>query len=714
MADSTEVILRQEKKIDDLTATVNRLSANFETYAANNPPAYNGQTNGSLDKKAVSPDDPGYIEGDTDFSKDENEERGNWTGQLDFLLACLGYAVGLGNVWRFPYLCYKNGGGVFFIPYVLMLFFVGMPIFFLELSLGQFTSSSPLTCWKMAPFFKGIGVGMLFVSGMVAIYYNMIIAWAIWYMFSTFVNITDLPWAKCGEYYNTQLCSAGLTPVNQTSCVELGLEAASNGICYNMSVANTSLTGYVYGLWNDTLAKENNISRSLASEEYLNGRMMGKTFSDGIGDLGPLRWELVLALIAAWLIVFGALAKGVKSSGKVVYFTALFPYAVLIILLIRGVTLDGHLDGVKFYIVNVDLSKLGEAQVWKDAAVQIFFSLSTSWGGLIALSSYNRFHNDCLRDSLIVSIGNCLTSFFAGFVIFSFLGFLAKELGTTVDLVAEDGVGLAFTVYPDAVTRMPVSALWALLFFIMLITLGLDSEFALVETVSSCLMDQFPLLRKHNILTLLAICVVLFIAGLPLCTNGGAFVLQLMDHYSGGWNVLVLAFCECICVAWVYLFMGGKGNRWKEDIRTMLGTETKWKWDIFYWWWAMNWFFITPALVLFILIFSWYDYSEVSYGDYEYPAWAAGIGWLLTMFVVSGVVVTAVVLVIQQCMKGEPVGDLFRPSKEWGPALVQHRRLILRYVDENNFVVDPWKDEAAQMEDVKVDYDNPAYAGDRL
>ena len=264
--------------------------------------------------KQTNVDDPGYIEGVTDFSKDENVERGNWTGKADFILACLGYAVGLGNVWRFPYLCYENGGAIFFIPYTLMLFFVGMPIFFLELSLGQFTSCGPTTCWRMAGFFKGIGVAMVIVSAWVAIYYVMIIAWAVWYLFASLIHVADLPWQYCNGDYNTEFCSALLHPVNKTSCLAMEFNAAANGVCYNKT-ANQSVP---YGIWNGTAAKENNIKAITPSEEYYHGRAMGDIYAtDRIDGIGPPRWELVLSLIVSWLIVYFSLIKGIKSSGKV-------------------------------------------------------------------------------------------------------------------------------------------------------------------------------------------------------------------------------------------------------------------------------------------------------------------------------------------------------------------------------------------------------------
>ena len=96
------------------------------------------------------------------FEEDENPERGNWTGRLDFLLSCLGYAVGLGNVWRFPFTAYENGGGAFLIPYMVVLLFVGRPLYFMELALGQFSSAGCVNVWDMVPALGGVGYGQVF------------------------------------------------------------------------------------------------------------------------------------------------------------------------------------------------------------------------------------------------------------------------------------------------------------------------------------------------------------------------------------------------------------------------------------------------------------------------------------------------------------------------------------------------------------------------
>ncbi|CAE1240529.1 SLC6A7 [Acanthosepion pharaonis] len=72
------------------------------------------------------------------------------------MLSCLGYVIGLGNVWRFPYLVHRNGGGAFFIPYIIMLVFCGIPLAYMELAYGQYGSLGPITVWKAVPFFKGI------------------------------------------------------------------------------------------------------------------------------------------------------------------------------------------------------------------------------------------------------------------------------------------------------------------------------------------------------------------------------------------------------------------------------------------------------------------------------------------------------------------------------------------------------------------------------
>lgn len=149
--------------------------------------------------------------------------------------------------------------------------------------------------------------------------------------------------------------------------------------------------------------------------------MLEQQKSDGLNFMGPVKPELALCVFSVFVLVYFSLWKGIKSSGKVVWITAIAPYVVLIILLFRGITLPGSAEGIEYYLTP-QWDKLKSTKVWIDAASQIFFSLGPGFGTLLALSSYNKFNNNCYKDALITSSINCLTSFLAGFVIFSVLG----------------------------------------------------------------------------------------------------------------------------------------------------------------------------------------------------------------------------------------------------------------------------------------------------
>ncbi|XP_043560318.1 sodium- and chloride-dependent neutral and basic amino acid transporter B(0+)-like [Chiloscyllium plagiosum] len=137
---------------------------------------------------------------------DENVERGNWSSKTDYLLSMIGYAVGLGNIWRFPYLAYRNGGGVFLIPYALILALVGIPMFFLECSLGQFASLGPIGVWKAVPIFQGVGIAMVLLIIIANISYACIIGYSLYYLFASFQS--PLPWADCFSWWGAdETCS---------------------------------------------------------------------------------------------------------------------------------------------------------------------------------------------------------------------------------------------------------------------------------------------------------------------------------------------------------------------------------------------------------------------------------------------------------------------------------------------------------------------------
>ncbi|KAL4227005.1 sodium neurotransmitter symporter (SNF) [Mactra antiquata] len=587
------------------------------------------------------------------FGIDENKERGNWTGRFEYLLSMLGYAVGLGNIWRFPYLCYRHGGGAFLVPYLLFMTFVGIPLFFLESSLAQFTSCGPTTCWSFAPLFQGLGITMMISSFITSGYYCMIIAWCVFYFFASFTS--ELPWSTCDQHWNTEDCSHRLPDVQ---CTDINETRYSNGTCYN----DASFTG----LWNYSLYQ--NITgrqRVAPTKEYWENYVLN--VGEGIETTGKPEWRLVLCLLLSWTLVFLCLIKGIKSAGKVVYFTAIFPYIILVLLFFRGVVLSNAWDGIKYYITP-DFNKLSNVAIWKAAAVQIFYSMGPAWGGIIALSSYNRFHNNILRDSLIVSLGNCMTSIFGGFVIFSYVGHMAAQLKVSVDHVADDGPGLAFIIYPEAIQSLPGPAFWSVIFFFMLITLGLDSLFASVEALLTGLQDIMPKFREKKTLAIFIICVIFFLLGLPFTTRSGIYWVTLIDFYGAAWGVLLTGLLEVIAIAHVYGV-----NRFCSDIETMIGPWLTW-------YWKCCWFAITPAGTLFILLYSWIKYEPVEYNDYHYPGWATGLGWLISLSAITATPIVMIYKLVTSHRKGhslfQTIKILLVPTRDWGPALIQHRQLV--------------------------------------
>ncbi|MFC1648017.1 sodium-dependent transporter [Nanoarchaeota archaeon] len=463
--------------------------------------------------------------------------RSRWTSNTVFIFAAVGSMVGLGNVWRFPYLAGKYGGGAFLAPYLIALFVIGLPLLILEFAIGQKMQQGAVgTYRKLHKGFAGLGVFALLSAFIIASYYAVVMAWSLIYLKAS----TAVSWTGDAKGY------------------------------------------------------------------FLNNVL---EISESVGVIGGINWNVLIALALVWIMIYFCVWKGTKSVGKVVMLTVPLPIILLGVLFVRAVTLPGFMDGWTMYLTPV-WGALLDVDVWVAACAQIFFTIGIGFGMMIAYASYKKQNADIARDAWITALINSAISLFSGFVVFGILGYMASNTGTPIAELAAEGPGLAFIVFPEALSLMPVAWFFSIVFFITLLSLGIDSAFSLAEAVNISILDYLKMSSKK---ISFYVCAAGFLAGIIFTTRAGLYFLDIIDHFVTNYNLILVGLIQTILVGWLY---------GAEKLRDYINDVSHWQIGK---WWDISIKFVVPILLLVLLGVQFYKDLTVPYEGY--PMWALYTGW---------------------------------------------------------------------------------------
>ncbi|MFH1100506.1 MAG: sodium-dependent transporter [Methanobacteriota archaeon] len=462
----------------------------------------------------------------------------HWNSRFAFVMAAIGSAVGLGNVWRFPYVCYENGGGAFLIPYFVALFTAGIPLMILEFSVGHWARSAPPeTFKKIGKKWEWIGWWSSLVPFIIALYYVVVMAWCFSYM----IFSVDLRWGSNAEAF--------------------------------------------FKLF------------------------LGDTGSPLI--LGGISIPALFGLIAIWTCVFLILYKGVNRISKVVAITVPLPMILLIILTIRGITLPGAIEGISYYLTP-DFARLGDVNVWLAAYAQVFFSLGVAQGIMITYASYLKKKSDLTNNAFIVSLADAGTSFLAGFAVFSIIGYLALSQGIGVPELGARiaGPDLTFITYPTAISLFPfAAAFFGVIFYIALLTFGIDSAFSMVEPMVAGVHEKW---RISKATATGIMCGIGFILSIVFVTGSGLHWLDIVDHFIANFGLVMIGLVECIVLGWMFTLYKLRDHA-NETSDIMLGR-----------WWEILIKFIIPAILFILLAVS--IVTNIQHPYLQYPWWILVLG----------------------------------------------------------------------------------------
>ncbi len=472
------------------------------------------------------------------------EQRERWSNHFGFLIAAVGSAIGLGNIWRFSYMAYEYGGGAFLIPYVIALVTAGIPLLILEFAIGhERIGSAPLAFAKLSRHGEWLGWwAVIFVMFGIELYYTTVISWTANY----FVISLSLGWGDDPNNY----------------------------------------------FFNEFLA-----------------------ISAGPLEIGGVRMPILAGLVVVWVLNWAILYRGVRRGVELanrIFMPLLF--VLTAVLVAWSLTLEGAMVGIKAYLTP-DFTKLKGTQVWIDAYSQIFFTLSLGFGIMIAYASYLPRKTNITRSALLVGFINSGYSLFAGFAVFAVLGFMATSQGQPISEVVSQSIGLAFVVYPKAVSLMPGGNVFGAIFFLCLFVAGMSSSISILEAFASAVVDKFNISRKKTV-TVLSI--VGFLGSIIFATKGGLYWLDIVDHVLTHYGLVAVGVLECVLVGWLFSL-----DTIKEHVNKISTFQLGVGWDV------LIKYFIPIALGLILLLDLIGEFKE-PYGGYSWVAIIViGLGWVL-------------------------------------------------------------------------------------
>ena len=519
------------------------------------------------------------------------EQRESWGTRGGFILAAVGSAVGLGNLWGFPYKLYSYGGGAFLIPYIVALLVVGIPLMILEFSLGHFTQRAAPDAFKSGHRgFEVVGWWGIILGFVIVTYYTVILAYCFSFLYFSVQGILaggQLPWA--GE----------------------GLEGVEK------------------------------------AKSFFNDTYLGKIEAPALGNI---RWNIFWPLVVTWLAMYLCIFKGVRLVGRIVWLTVPLPWLMLLILAVRGLTLEGSMQGLAYYLDPV-WSELAKPVTWRYAFGQVFFSLSLAFGVMITYASFLHRKSDINNNAAIISLADFGTSFVAGLAVFATLGgmaFVTQQAGNpvAVENVAEAGPSLAFVAFPYALAQLPYSAYFSFVFFFALVTLGIDSAFSITESVLASIVDKTGW-RRSIVLPVMSAVGLIF--GLIYITRGGLNWLETIDGFVNGTRgIALLGMLECMVLGWL----------WRIGIlRHHANSRSDWKLGK---WWDYMIRLVIPILLGTLFFWQLFDDINRESGFLRTPQGE----WILQNCIGVGVLVLApVIAVVLSLVKGRRDAEI-QPHKE--------------------------------------------------